>query len=262
MPASEAPALDITEDGFLNNRLKILQPRKGYRAGLDAVMVAAAVPALPGDKIFEAGIGTGVAALCLASRVPDIQVTGVEINPDYAKLAKLNAARNGFEGTINILPGDMANLSGLIEAAQITGGYDHTFANPPYRKKGGSRAPQDKGRAIAHVSDMDAIATWTEQMMALVKDGGTVTMILPPEIEEAFRSLPIVTSHQLTMLPLVAREGALATRNIYQLLKGASSSVRTNDDLILHKKDGSYTSSADHILRTGRGLSVTQKPDS
>lgn len=256
MPVSEASALDTTDNGFLNNRLKILQPRKGYRAGLDAVMLAAAVPALPGEKIFEAGIGTGVAALCLASRVSDIKITGVEINPDYAELAKTNATRNGFEDTLNIVPGDMASLSELIATGQIQGSFDHAFANPPYREQGRSRTPRDQGRAAAHIGDMDTIAAWAEQMVALVKDGGTVTMILPLEIDQAFRSLPIAASHQLTILPLVAREGASTTRNIYQLVKGTSPDVKTITSLILHDKDGSYTAAAEDILRAGGALRV------
>jgi tRNA1(Val) A37 N6-methylase TrmN6 len=257
MSANETIPHDITDDGFLNNRLKILQPRKGYRAGLDAVMVAAAVPALPGDKIFEAGIGTGVAALCLASRVPDIQVTGVETNPDYVGLAKANAERNGFEKTISIVTGNMTELPDMIATGQISNGFDHAFANPPYREKGRSRAPKDPGRANAHVSDMDTIAAWTEQMVALVKEGGTVTLILPPEIEEAFRSLPIVGSHQLTILPLVARDGAPAIRIVHQLVKGASPNVKTAAGLILHENDGRHTSAADHILRAGGALAIS-----
>ena len=69
----------LTEDGFLGGRLRILQPEKGVRAGIDSVFLAAAVPAHTGDSVFEAGIGPGVAALCLLARSPGVEVTGVEV---------------------------------------------------------------------------------------------------------------------------------------------------------------------------------------
>src|SRR4029079_6534269 len=81
----------LTEDGFLNGRLRILQPEKGYRAGIDAVFLAARLPCDPGDKVVEAGLGTGVAALCLAHRVPGVNITGIEVAARYAMLAEENA---------------------------------------------------------------------------------------------------------------------------------------------------------------------------
>ena len=65
-PQGQVPA-SLTEDGFLGGRLRILQPDKGYRAGIDSVFLAASVPCGPGETALEAGIGTGVAALCLAA---------------------------------------------------------------------------------------------------------------------------------------------------------------------------------------------------
>ena len=68
--ASAGVPHSLTEDAFLGGKLSILQPEKGYRAGIDAVFLAAAIPCQPGDTVFEAGIGTGVASLCLLARSP------------------------------------------------------------------------------------------------------------------------------------------------------------------------------------------------
>src|SRR4026209_1978083 len=93
-PPSGSIPPSLTEDGFLGGKLRILQPEKGYRAGIDAVFLAASVPCGPGETLFEAGMGTGVAALCVAVRVPSIHVTGMEIASRYALLAEENAKRN------------------------------------------------------------------------------------------------------------------------------------------------------------------------
>ena len=76
----EAPASATTTDDFLGGRIGVLQPKHGHRAGSDAVFLAAAVPACPGDHVLDVGAGVGVAGLCLLARVPSITLTAVEID--------------------------------------------------------------------------------------------------------------------------------------------------------------------------------------
>ncbi|HHI82565.1 MAG TPA: methyltransferase, partial [Rhizobiales bacterium] len=99
-PAAKAAASSLTEDAFLGGRLKVLQPEKGFRAGIDSVFLAATIPCGPGETLFEAGIGAGVAALCVAARVADIHITGVEIAARYAMMAEKNFRNNGFAGNV------------------------------------------------------------------------------------------------------------------------------------------------------------------
>src|SRR5471032_1480038 len=81
---------------FLDGQVRVEQPQSGFRSGLDAVMLAAAVPARPGQAALELGAGAGTASLCLAHRVPHVIITGVEIAADLAGLAGRNAAVNGM----------------------------------------------------------------------------------------------------------------------------------------------------------------------
>src|SRR5437588_11776278 len=105
-PGWTVPA-SLTEDGFLGGRLKILQPEKGYRAGIDAVFLAASIPCVSGETLFEAGIGTGVAALCVAVRVPSVHITGIEVDPRYALLTEENAKRNDLGRHIGVIQADI-----------------------------------------------------------------------------------------------------------------------------------------------------------
>jgi tRNA1(Val) A37 N6-methylase TrmN6 len=89
--------VEITQDGFLGGRLTLAQPKDGYRAGIDPVLLAAACPAKQGEDVLELGCGVGVASLCLAARLPGVRLHGVEILPDYAQLARANAAQNKVE---------------------------------------------------------------------------------------------------------------------------------------------------------------------
>ena len=102
-PSGQALPRSLTEDGFLGGRVKILQPERGYRAGIDAVFLAATIPMEPGQTAFEAGYGVGVVSLCLAARVAGVHITGVEIASRYSMLAEENIRRNNFTGNIHPL---------------------------------------------------------------------------------------------------------------------------------------------------------------
>ena len=90
----------LTEDAFLGGRLRLLQPAKGYRAGVDPVLLAASVPAKAGQRVLELGCGVGAALLCLGRRVPGLSLTGVEIQPLYAYCARCNALGNDIEAQV------------------------------------------------------------------------------------------------------------------------------------------------------------------
>ena len=98
--------LDITTDKFLGGKLSVQQPRRGYRAGVDPVLLAASVNAEPKQQVLELGCGVGVASLCLGKRVPDLHLTGLEIQPQLALLARQNAQSNNV--TMDVFTGDLA----------------------------------------------------------------------------------------------------------------------------------------------------------
>src|SRR5687767_9499901 len=88
---------DTTEDAFLAGRLHLRQPRKGHRAGHDAMLLAAATSARAGERVADLGAGVGAAGLALAVRVGGLDLVLVEIDPALAALAQDNAQRNNLE---------------------------------------------------------------------------------------------------------------------------------------------------------------------
>jgi tRNA1(Val) A37 N6-methylase TrmN6 len=120
-----------TTDTLLGGRVKITQPANGYRVAVDAVLLAAAVDAGPGQRVLDLGCGVGSAALCLAWRQPYVSVLGLDREPVFLACATANAAANGMAERVSFLAGDVLDPPPSLRAA-----FDHVMLNPPYLKAG------------------------------------------------------------------------------------------------------------------------------
>src|SRR5689334_12071533 len=142
----------VSAERFLGGRVIARQPEKGFRAGLDAVMLAAAVPACA--TALELGAGAGTASLCLAARLKDIGITGLEIDPALVEMANENAAANGMADRVRFAS---ANIFAL--PLEFKRAYDWVFLNPPFHGEG--QAPPDPDRARA-LMDEGTLLNWLE----------------------------------------------------------------------------------------------------
>ncbi|MBK1870382.1 tRNA1(Val) (adenine(37)-N6)-methyltransferase [Aestuariivirga sp. YIM B02566] len=247
----------LTEDGFLNGRLRILQPEKGYRAGIDAVFLAASVPCAPGDKVFEAGMGTGVAALCLAHRVPGVQITGVEVAARYAMLAEENARRNECGAGVKVIHADIKDaLRRDVAHMPAAGSFAHAFANPPYFEDGRSTPSPVALKAGAHNFSPEDLDLWIKAMHAMLESKGTATLIYRAEALSKVLSLFEGRFGDIVIAPLFPRHGLAATRIIVQGVKGSRAPVQLLPGLVLHGDDGKFSSVAEAVLREGAAWPV------
>jgi len=163
-------AQDLSQDGFLGGRLLVAQPKAGYRAAMDPVLLAAACPARAGQSVLELGCGAGVASLCLGWRVPDLRLSGLELQPAYAALARENGARNGL--ALEVHEGDLIAPPAVLRAQS----FDHVIANPPYFAPGDGTCAADSGRERAR-REATPLALWVGQALRRLRQGGQITLI-------------------------------------------------------------------------------------
>ena len=165
--------METTEGTLLGGRVRYAQPRDGYRTGIEPVLLAASVPARAGERVIEAGVGAGAALMCLAARVPGIDGVGVEVDPGMADLARVNIAANGFAG-LSIITGDVIELSLPLA--------DHVMANPPWHGRRSTASPVGR-RRLAKQEGGEGIEAWVAALGRAVREGGSMTMIVPPGLE-------------------------------------------------------------------------------
>src|SRR5688572_28538585 len=149
----------FTEDAFLGGRLRLRQPKSGHRAGHDAMLLAAATPARPGDRVVEFGAGVGAAGLAVAKRVAGIHLVLVEIDGELAELARGNAASNAVPADVVVL--DVATAAEALAAAGLgPDSADVVLMNPPFHDPARHRASPDKARKDAHVATSATLESW------------------------------------------------------------------------------------------------------
>ncbi len=241
---------DFTADGFLDGRITIAQPKLGFRAGHDSVLLAAAVPASSGERILELGAGSGVSSLCLAARVSGCKVLGVEIDPALVALANDNAKRNKMDSRVRFVVGD------ACEVMPDSAPFDHVFFNPPFHPDTGQVSP-NASRDIATRDTEDAVRSWTARALALVRSGGTVTAVLRAGRLNDF--LAISGKAGASVLPLLPGVGEPPKRIIVQAVRGDSTPLFTLPGFPLHE-GGRPTHGAEAVLRFAAALPLLPHP--
>jgi len=244
---------DLTCDKFLGGRLRILQPREGYRAAIDPVLLAASVPAKGGESVLELGCGAGVASLCLGVRVPGLRLMGVERQAAYADLARRNAVVNGIP--LVVTEGDIAALPAHLKAES----FDHVIANPPYYQTDGGTRASDPGREAA-LREETPLDLWVETGLKRLSPGGYLSMIQSADrLPDLLTSLSARTGG-IVVLPLAPREGRAARRIICRARKGSRAAFRLLAPFVLHEGEKheadceNFKNNVSEILRDGRNL--------
>jgi tRNA1(Val) A37 N6-methylase TrmN6 len=243
---------DLTEDRLLGGRVRLIQPAAGHRAGIDPVFLAAAVPAIAGERVLDVGSGTGAAALCLAARVAGASVTGIEADRALVRLATDNAEASAVGDRVRFFTGNL--MAPPVRLAPAS--FDHVMANPPFLPEGAGRASPDPGKAAATVEDKAGLADWLRFCLLMAARTGTVTLIHRADRLEAI--LGGLAGHLggVVVFPLwPGGEGRKAAKRVIVTgRRGSRAPLSLVPGLVLHQPGGAFTDDAEAVLRHAGAL--------
>lgn len=248
---------ETTQNAYLDGRLTLRQPLRGYRAGIDPVLLAASVAARPGQSVLELGCGVGTAILCLGWRVRGLTLVAAELQADYAALAVENAARNGQ--SLRVHCADLAALPADLRQQR----FDHVMANPPYFDRSASTAARDAGRECA-MGEATPLQTWVDVAARRLVPGGRASFIHRAERLPDLLACLSPRLGSLEVLPLQPRAHRAAKLVLVQARKGGRAAFRlhapvTMHDGAHHAGDGeSYSRQIRAVLRDGAALDFPQ----
>lgn len=242
------------EDALLDGRVRLRQPAKGYRVAIDPVFLAAAVPAGPGSRVLDLGCGVGAAALCLLARVPEARVTGLEVAPEAAALARENAVLNGRADSFTVVDGDIAEL-GRAGGALPVGSFDEVLCNPPHQPAAATAAP-DPAKARATHEGAAGLAAWVAAALDSVRPGGGLTFVHRADRLSELLAALSGRAGDAVIFPLWPKRGQAAKRILLRAREGARGPLALAPGLLLHEDDGRFTAAAEAVLRGGEGLDL------
>ncbi len=224
----------VTADSFFNGRIRVFQPRNGYRFSLDALLLASHVCPGPRETILDLGTGVGIIPLILAHRYPKNRIFGIELQPELARLAVRNVEENELTDRISIRLGDMKSM----DAAWTGGAVDWVVCNPPYRLPLSGRTNPNRQKAVARHEIKVNLAEVVGTACRMLQVSGKFATIYPAErladLVAAMRSAGIEPKHLRT---IHSRRETAAKLLLITGKKGGRPGMRIAPALIIYASD-------------------------
>ena len=234
------------QDRFLGGRLLLRQPARGYRAGLDAALLAAAVSLSDGQRALEAGCGVGAALLQAAVRSHGASYVGVERDPAAVEMASSNIVENALSGRVEVVSADVRTPFSKLGL----GPFDAVFANPPYFDDEGALRAPDPERRDAWIAD-GGLQVWTGFLLKAVREGGVITVIHRADRLADILALLAPKAGSFRILPVHPFEDAPAKRVLVRAIKTGRAPLVLLPPLVL--RDRGETSHRPEVEAIFRG---------
>jgi tRNA1(Val) A37 N6-methylase TrmN6 len=235
----------VTEDRLLGGRALLRQPKRGYRAGLDAALLAAGCDVEGEARVLDAGCGPGAALIAAAVRRPLARFVGLERDPAAAALARENVVLNGMSGRVEVVEGDVAEpFASLGRPA-----FDAAMANPPFFDDPAALRAPDPAKRDAWMAD-DGLAAWIRFLVKAVREGGTITLIHRADRLADILALLSPKAGSIQIRPIHPFADVAAKRVLVRAVKTGKAPLVLLPPLILHPRDGAkHTDEVEAILR-------------
>lgn len=259
-----ATSIDTTDDAFLGGSLRLLQPRLGFRAGIDAVLLAASASVDRDQAIraLDAGAGVGTAGLCLAQRQTSVHVTLAERDGILADLARRNVDRNKLGTRVDVAEVDLLAAAADIEQAGVpAGAFDLVISNPPWLLDGQGRACADPIRARANAMAAGDLDRW---MRALARAASADAELIVIHRADALSRLLSAIEGRFggtELMPVHSRDGEAANRILVRARKGSRAPLTLLPGVVIHEREGGFKPDIEAVLRAGAPLSWVGRAD-
>jgi tRNA1Val (adenine37-N6)-methyltransferase len=236
----------LTIDAFFDGRLEVRQSRDGYRFSIDAVLLASLARPRLGDRVLDLGTGCGIVPLILVFQSGGLRVTGLELQPGLAELARQNVALNGMSAAIEIREGDLRHMRPGKELAP----FDLVVSNPPYRKARAGRVSPGAQRALARHEITTTLADVVGCAERMLQKGGRFVMVYAAErLTDICCEMRRAGVEAKRLQPIHSRPGQRAKLIVVEGLKGGRPGLAIDPPLFIYGAAGGYSDALAAMLR-------------
>ena len=250
----EAIISELSNDAFLGGKLKLLQPKRGFRSGIDSVLLAASVKASPGDRVLDIGTGVGTVLFCLMKRITDLKAVGIELQEEYYSLATENSKNNSLKS--EILLGDFQSPNNGLQKRM----FDQIFFNPPYYAEKTYKKSGNRSRELANIEKSGVLENMLSFSLKRCKPYGFITLVNRPARLGKILSVLEKGAGDIRVLPVQSSRGNSSFRIIVRARKSARGETKLLEGLRLFRdtldrnNQKAYTSQLIDVLKHGKAL--------
>ena len=244
-PPTAVSSAEPAENALLGGAVRLLQAADGYRAGMDAALLAASVAAKSGARVLEAGCGVGAVLTQIAARRPGTILRGLERDTAAVALAKRNILLNGLEDRMEVVPGDIARGFRALGLER----FDWAVSNPPFFDDETRLRPPAPAKRGAWIAD-DGLCAWMRFLSDSVRDGGRIVVIHRADRLADLLALLGERCGSFAIRPVQPFADHPAKRVLVQAVRAGRAPLRLLPALVLHDHSGAkHTPEAEAVLR-------------
>ena len=239
---------------FLDGQIKTSQA-EGYRAGLDAVLLAAAVRLKPGGQALELGCGAGTALLCTAHHNKGAHFIGLEKHHNVLDIARQNIVRNNMQDRVEGIQGSVRNPPEVLRPDS----FDQVFLNPPYFDDPSALRRPKPGKDTAFVNAGLTLKDWIDTALRLTRAKGYITLIQRADRLDDCLAGFYGRAGDIRILPIAPRAGEAAHRIIMRARRNVKTPLVILSPLVIHEAERTFTPEASAIMKGRAQINLDPK---
>ena len=225
-------------DDLQRNGYRIIQKKKGFCFGMDAVLLSGFAQVKEGEVAVDLGTGTGIIPILLEAKTKGKHFTGLEIQEEVAEMAGRSVRLNQLENRVDIVRGDIKEASRLFGKAS----FDVVTSNPPYMNDNHGLKNSELPKAIARHEVFCTLDDVCREASLLLKSGGRFYMVHRPhrlaEIITALKTYKLEPKRMKLVHPFVDKEANMV---LIEAVRGGRSMMKVEAPIIVYREPGVYT---------------------
>lgn len=227
---------------------RFMQTENSFKLSTDSVLLADFANINRVRNCLDLGSGAGVLCVILASKNPEVMISGIEIQSEFADLSRENISENNMDGRVKIISADLREFRKLVAAES----YDLVVSNPPYfAENSGYTAPTDH-RATAReektctLHDICSAAKWA------LRWGGNFAMVHRPErLSEIFCAMTEAGIEPKRLRMVSHRADKAPSLVLIEGKRGGKKGLKIEAPLVLTDVDGNDSEEVQRIYKRG-----------
>jgi tRNA1Val (adenine37-N6)-methyltransferase len=238
-------------DDLQTGGLQIIQNKKGFSFGIDAVLLANSAEIKKDDEVMDLGTGTAIVPLLIAGKSDAKKIVGIEIQQDVVEMARRSIKHNHLEDRISIMQADIKEIPLTFDKGIV----DVVTSNPPYFKATAGIKNKSDYKTISRHEVACSLEDLFKAAFHVLKPNGRFYLVHRPErlvdIVEVARKMRLEPKRIQFIQP---KAHVRPNIMLMKFVKFGNHELKFEDPILVYDENGGYT---DDIYSIYKNASLT-----